>query len=161
MSLIHRQQVAEPAAIFPRPPHSFHAPSAERTFFCWHTLLGVRLVIYCPPLGPAGITAKPSHASWSPLRLILFPSVWTDLFRPLPASPLLQHLPVVVRHTALIAAKPPPPSGSLLPLFYCRSTLRTDIYLAPIVPFRICTSTGTRCCNRPLAKIRCSVKIGA
>lgn len=61
-----------------------------------------------------------------------------------PVSPLRQHFLVVVCHTALITAEPPPPSWSALFLIHDISARRANIYWYCIVPFGVVIMISAR-----------------
>ena len=142
MSTVYRQQVTEPAAIFPASAPACQQGTAHRAFFRWLILWRVCLVVLPPPLNPAPIAAEPSCSS-CPLRLIFLPAVWADLFWMLPVSPLFRYFLLMVFLPAPVAAKPPPPPWPLC-LFYLVPTLRTDIYGYSVMSFCTVVPVPTR-----------------
>lgn len=135
MGLVHRQQIAEPAAIFPSEPFPAQRPSAKSTFFCRLSFFRISFPVLFPPFDPAGVAANPSLLTRAPFRLELPSAVWADLLWPGPLPPFFQHLLLMISLPALVAAEPPPPPRAALLLFYFCSAFRADIYRHTIMPF--------------------------
>ena len=134
MGLIHRQQIAEPAAVrlsplFPRQRHP-----TKRAFLRRQFLRRMRLVILLPPFHPARIAAIFPRNPRFPFRLELLPAVRTYLLRPRPASTLCQQLLVVIPHPALVAAEPPPSPCPAFLLLHHIPAFRANVYLPFVVP---------------------------
>ena len=137
MCLIHRQQIAKPAATGFASLFPCQWSSAKRALFRWKLLRRVRFVILLPPFYPTWITAKSSLVSCSPFHLKFFPAVRTDLFWLRSLSSFFYYFFPMVFDPALVTAKTSPPPWPAIILFHDVSTRRADIYWHLIVSFGV------------------------
>ncbi len=144
MGLIHRQQIAESAAIAPTVSFPAQRRSAKGAFLFRRLFYRICFPIFLPPLDPARIAAKPPLLPRTPFRLELLPTVGADLLWPRTLTPLFQYLLLMILLTALVTAEPPPPPRTPFPLVYLCPTFRAYIYRHSVMSFCVVVSVSAR-----------------
>ena len=81
MALIHRQQIAEPAAIFPALVLARQLGAARPAFFRRFLLLRVCFPVFLPPFDPAPVATKPPPPSCTSFPLLHYVATFrTDVY---------------------------------------------------------------------------------